>query len=323
MEKKFQYILYGAILTLLVIAGVFTFVISDTQADETTNYTENKQIEVSNPSEIVNTAETEMEDDPLPNTLFNQGEQELSEEENKQPLIDSNNTEVEKDTGEAVLAKVDAFNMQKIKALLSEGGGWIFVEAQRYAPNSGNASLPNGLNLPVSQRIENWYYVEANGYAYQSYDRMLDENGNPIQEGYFREGIFYNEKQEFSHQLETNAFLLLPDQDAYGFLRRDFESGGELAGWVDKQDDRMVYIATSTSYFEKPVEFGVSTYKVVSTQYQFIYDVSDGSFLYGETVFVLENGEKIVWESITQTAFDMVVADELPEQLTQFLADNK
>lgn len=321
MRRKFQYILMGAGLTFLVIVGALSLILSDTQADELVSQEDVKQINDTHPSTI-SSAQIIMEEDPIPNVLNNQSDQETLERtanESTSPVI-SEDKRV--DSGEAVLVQVANLNEQRMKSLPADGGGWLFVQAERYAPNSSNGPLPNGSDLPVSQRIENWYHVDADGLATQSYDRMLDANGVTVQEGYFKEGTFYKEIYEQTFEAETETFVVLPDKDSYGFLSRDFESGGELTGWIEKQEDQTVYIATSTTSFENPVQFGVSPYKVVSTRYHFVYDMADGAFLYGETVLVLESGEEIVWESITQTKFEMVSEAELPEKLTQFLAED-
>lgn len=325
VEKRFRYIMLGAGLTLLLLAGVFTMLISNARADRlSTQAGEPQAVAVAIVSSPIMPVQI-MEEDPISNALNTIRPQNSSSTvENAQSPIVSNNAGISpiNDAGEAVLARVAELNTQKMSALLANGDGWLFIQAERNAPNSSNAPLPNGLNLPVLQIIESWYYIDTNGLAHQSYDRMLNENGMTIQEGFFKEGTFYDKKGEPSDELGMSTYPVLPDQDAYGFLARGFESGAELTGWVEEGRDRAVYVATSITYFDKPVEFGVSPDKVISTQYRFVYDVADGAFLYGETVFVLQGGEQIVWESITQIALEMVSEVALPEQLTRFLTKN-
>lgn len=318
MQRKFQYLIFGAGLTLLVIVGALSLMLSDTQADELTSQ---ESVEHTHASTI-SSAQIIIEEDPIPNVLNNQSEQGSLERNVNEQLPPTISEDKRVDFGEAVLVQVADLNEQRMKSLLADGGGWLFIQAERYAPNSSNGPLPSGSDLPASQRMENWYHVDADGLAAQSYDRMLDTNGVTVQEGYFKEGSFYNEIYEQTFEAETETFVVLPDKDSYGFLSRDFESGGELTGWIEKQEDQTVYIATSTTSFENPVQFGVSPYKVVSTRYHFIYDMADGAFLYGETVLVLESGEEIIWEAITQTKFEMVREAELPEKLTQFLVED-
>lgn len=323
MEKKFQHMMSGAGLMLLLLVGVFAMLISNARADRLTAQTDESLAVADAPMSSPNAQV--MEEDPISNALNDVPPQSSSNlgENIQSPLVSNDaDTMPVNDTGEAVLARVAELNTQRMNALLATGGGWLFVQRERHAPNSSNAPLPNGHNLPVLQLLESWYYIDTNGLAYQSYDRMLDESGMAIQEGYFKEGTFYDQSGEPSDELGMPAFAVLPDQDAYGFLVRDFEVGAELVGWVEQRDGKTVYVATSTTHFDKPVEFGVSPDKVISTQYHFIYAIADGAFLYGETVFVLEGGEQIVWESIAQITLEIVPETALPEQLTWFLAQN-
>lgn len=89
------------------------------------------------------------------------------------------------------MGRVAELNEQRMKTLLANGGGWLFVQRERHAPNSSNAPLPNGHNLPVLQLLESWYYIDTNGLAYQSYDRMLDESGMAIQGRSARRGVYF------------------------------------------------------------------------------------------------------------------------------------
>jgi hypothetical protein len=296
MNRKVQYLMYGAGLALLAIVAALSLIRSSTQADELTSQENVQQTNVSNHSLIPPSVQI-IEEEPISNTLSYQEEQktvDLPVSEQIPPVISENNDKRE-DFGEAVLVQVANLNEQRMKSLLANGGGWLFIQSERYAPNSSNAPLPNGLDLPVLQRMESWYPVDEAGLAFQSYDRMLDNNGVTVQEGYFQEGMFYNEQYEQDFEAETDVIAVLPDQDSYGFLSRGFEGDGELTGWVENQEGQTVYIATVTTHFENPVEFGGSTYQVVSTRYYFVYSMLNGAFLYGETIFVLESGEEVVW----------------------------
>ena len=324
MSRKFQYLIYGSGLTLLVLVAIFSFVLSKAQANELTPQNGYEQITNHNHLEI--TPIQTVEEDPIPNTSNNHQEQsvpELDESHLPPPVIAISEDDVkQEDVGETVLTQVANFNKQRMASLLANGGGWLYIQSDHYAPDSSNALLPNGADLPVSYQTESWFHLYPDGWADQSHDRMVDSNGTLVQEGFFKDGWIYDDKYEQAFQSETNTLVVNPDQDGYGFLSRGFESGAQLTGWKENQDNRAVYIASSTANFENPVQFGVAVSKVVSMRFNFIYDLTDGTFLYGETIYVLESGEQILTETVTQTKFEIVSESDLPESLNRFLAEN-
>lgn len=321
MSGKFRYLIYGVSLILLIIIGTLSFTLSNAQVDEIV--AQELIIQTHDHNQVELLPVQVIEASPIPTPLRSQEGQiaiEAPIRESLPPLIFKEDIISQEDIGEAVLVKVASLNGQRMKSLLANGEGWLFIQSDHYAPNSSNSPLPNGAAWPVSHQIESWAYLYADGLADKSYDRMLDSNGFPVQESFFKDGWFYDNTHEQVFQAETNVLNLNPDQDSYGFLSRDFEGGGQLLGWSEEREGRVIYIASSTSHFENPVEFGASPLKVVSIRYNFTYDMATGAFLYGETIFILEGGEEILWESVTQTKFEIISQSDLPNNLVTFLA---
>ena len=106
MNRNFQYLIYGSGLTLLVLAAVFSFVLSNAQANEVIPQNRVDQITDHNHLEI--TPLQTIEEDPIPNTSNNHQEQLVSELDKSKlasPTIAISEDDVkQEDGGETVYA---------------------------------------------------------------------------------------------------------------------------------------------------------------------------------------------------------------------------
>ena len=85
------------------------------------------------------------------------------------------------DKDEAVITTVESLNEKWMTNVLGNGGGWLLLRAERYAPGGSNAPLPNGTDLPQRQISEQWLNVQQNGQYAEMFSRMLTKSGELVQ----------------------------------------------------------------------------------------------------------------------------------------------
>ena len=163
MLKKFQYIIVGAGLTLLIIVGVLATVLKNANANEVIH---DSQAKVEQRSENVEIRQSENEA-TANQELLNQRETLMSEWQHN----------------------------------MTEQPGWLRTIVH-YVQESEPSVMPGGIVIPSEYTLENWYLLDENQAITTMLGVMRDENGNMIQFGTFQDGNSYNSALDDVHEID-------------------------------------------------------------------------------------------------------------------------
>ena len=315
MQGKLQYIIVGVGLTLLVLSGTYVFSLPDAQANEA-------QALTANSTEAIKTSERtdlHQENGEVRVPLADNHMGESTESTNSSSSGSTEPTSQIIDKGEAVITTVESLNEKWMTNVLGNGGGWLLLRAERYAPGGSNAPLPNGTDLPQRQISEQWLNVQQNGQYAEMFSRMLTNSGELVQESYLRDGILRNTTLGTEETISSEAPVLFSlDWGSQWMLKLALEGNAEVAGWIEENTSgEPLYIATAIERFDAPVKFASHPKPIVAKENRSVYDWQSGEFFYGEIVFVTEGGERVINESITPLAVEIVNVDALPPDVLQ------
>ena len=341
MEKKFQYILTGAILTLLLLIGVLAIVSSQVQADQPTN------------SSLVQVDEAVDNQTNIP-TVTNDSSQAITHEESSQSnseiLVESNSSnlaqdaqlsiqENEKDIAsqevpqtnfDAIISQVIELTDKYALNFLSQPG-WTHLQYQSFVPVSTRG---NGLEasygiattqlFPDDVTVEDyWFNVDDTGDG-QGVHHVSDTAGNPLQ-----------------RVATTNGEMINLTLKALGAPRHHYRSpSGEVTNPVSATQDRLTYVLREMSQsaeasallegdqytivvidkFSEPLQLSSNVPELfIAHRYQVILNWETGAIQSEEFGFQTPDEAWLIMDS--RTNFVIEVLEELPATAAQTLEE--
>ncbi|MCA9927743.1 MAG: hypothetical protein KC419_04675 [Anaerolineales bacterium] len=341
MQRKFQYVLTGAGLTLFVILGALTLLLPPAQAgnasDDMSAYPSGTDIDkdVALEEDIPSTAiikpndqsvqnQAEYVANSLPAANFPISQETLAEINQVPPeTVDNPETNID-----VVFAQVEEL-VSRYEATVLGKSGWLYRRYEDYLPAKFRSNNGRLYNIPLAELYpsdimiqEEWFYVDEAGFYTESIGHMLDENGMIRLRGAAIDGYDVNltlkeATSDAVSQFDASSLNKLPlDGNALTMLDFAPDDKRRVKAW----NEDGVYMIVIESPYEEPIQLAnISDESVVGSQTRFGFDLATGSLLYTEVMFQTVNGEWFTFERIAIHQLGMI--NELPSEAQQTLTD--
>lgn len=323
MKNKFQYIMMGSVITLLVIAGAFILSFRSASADADTSLPVQNTSSVSLPSAEVSKIETTIFTNAPEKNTSQVGNLVGETNASQVGLLGTDNSP-QTDIDEIIKYVTELVTKQE-ESILGKPG-WLHIQDEVFYPVEfrGNGEPALGMTTadlyPDDITIsEEWYLVDEQGYYQQRVGHIQTTEGRILQRVVSSDGKTVNltlqaadpnyEKIElrFAQEkanLDHNLLYMLQ-------MAKQYET--EVSAWYEGGK----YIVTFTNWYEEPDKFMNSGTTVFGSQEKYVLDQNSGAFLSGE--FLLNDGEN--WFVLEQTTnLTSEIIEKLPEEAMQSLA---
>lgn len=323
MKHKFQYIMVGSLITMLVIAGAFTLLFRSTSADATTPLPVQDAPVASLPSAEVSKPETTVFINE-PEEITSQSENLIREANTSQVGLLGTDNNPQTDIDEITKYVTELVTKQE-RAILGKPG-WLHIQDEIFYPVEfrGNGEPAPGMSVadlyPHDVTIsEEWYLVDEQGYYQQRVGHIQTTEGHILQRTVTSDGELVNLTiQEANPSYEKSELQFVQekvnlDHNLLYMLQMAKQHETEVSAW--HEDDR--YIVTFTGWYEEPDKFMNFETIIFGFQDKYVLDQNSGFFLSSE--HLLNDGENwFVLEKITNLNSEII--EKLPEEAAQSLA---
>lgn len=325
MQRKFQSIILGAGLTILVLIGAFVLLSEQVQG-----------------SAIPSKATAPITDIVAVNTNNVSEQSPVSNNGNLLEVDDAASEKLlERETAYSPLTEVDiiiqtvAEFVQKQKENLLGKSGWIHVVAQPYVleEQRGSNSLYVGSTgevissdklVPDSAQFETWYRVNETGIYNEAISLVTSPNGVIHQQSVLVGNQWLNltlkargvTQSEYSTNNPSNE-IVLPVVTAANILN-------DMSTWenvnLQAQVENGVYVVSADQTFAEPLEDAILAKRVLVGRQIFTFDAKTGQLLMTESHLQIDDGTWILRERWTYstTEFD----SELPAIVAEIFSDS-
>ncbi len=325
MQRKFQYILMGAGLTLFVILGALTFLLSPAQASHSSDVTANEP--------ITNTKVTLNEERPsttsttstTTNTTVALNEQlplaaAPEEKANSSGLSTPENPE----TDVTKILEQIRILVEKNEANLFGKPGWLYEKHEYYSPLKYVSNTGDIYGIPVTELYgtdtvtnEEWYEIDAQGYFQQKVGHMTDANGTIRNQWATTNGQFIalslvGVTEHAIRPADTiNKPPLGSDFPAYLEMVQS-EKQTSITAWYDADQ----YVVVITKVNDEPKMNIVGEF-VQGKQTKYQFNLETGAIQLFEVTYQTANGEWIILER--SLLLEQSVVENLPPEAMQAL----
>lgn len=331
MQNRFQYMIFGAILTLLIIFGLLIFLLSPAQADNTFARAVNEgkpvetAVQITNQSvEIAAVTGDQTKHGQASNLTNVKSAPEVSIE--TQITTQQTNGDPITDT-ELILAQVWEFARQQERDLLGREG-WIYIEKESYAPvqfkGGGSPDLPlNQLYPDDISTFEYWNHVDEAGFVYEWLSTNKSPDGVVRQSTVMSNGRSVNltlrnaglPEDYYTIETEQLQKVDLPTTFIYDLLE-------EVRYWSDVQmqayQEKDSFIVSWEQMYAEPLETQLPE-PVIGTRSVYIFDMNTGQLQTSEFHFLPLNGKWQIQEQDTYLTIKWL--PQLPHEADQLFQD--
>ena len=296
MQGKFQYVIAGAMITLLVILGAFTVLSSPTLADISSKSTQAAGTGVEHPND--------------PGT------------------IDESITDLD-----AILARLTEFAHLQDEAVLGRPG-WLHVKSVMTIPEERrgngyflgetNEVLPMEALNPDNQVSETWYHVDETGSYDQGMGLVSSPDGAIYQQTILADGTWVNLTLKaagaYRQQYESRAESIIPLMPTALVLsaleeRREWQN---VSIQAYLEGDRFIVVAEQE--YNPPIDNDISIAAPIVKGREIFTFVEKTGYLFSREVQVLPLND--TWLTIEEEEYLVVeLESELPEEVL-YLFDN-
>ncbi len=326
MQRKFQYMVIGAGLTLLVIFGALTLLLPSTQASNSANVPANdpglntnflnEELSISTESRSGSTLG--MAAIPETNQDTSEG---VSEERGISPelsAVDNPETDVSK-----ILEQIMVF-VEKNEANLFGQPGWLYQKHEYYQPlkyvsNTGDIYGISVIDLYGTDTVthEEWYEVDTQGFFERKIGQMTDTNGVirnqwAVTNGSFIALSLVNATEEAIRSEHTIRSAIANESDFATLLEMAQEDGQIISAWFEGNQ----YIVMYTTIYDEPRTNNADE-AVQGSQVIYGFNSETGAVELFEVKRQLTSGEWIVTER--HILLEQRMVEELPPILKQKL----
>jgi hypothetical protein len=339
MEKRFQYILTGVGLTLLLIIGVLAIVSSQVQADQPTN-TSLVQVDEAVDNQTNIPIVTNDSSEGVAEEESSQANSEISVESNSSDIAQDTQLAIqenEKDHGSQTVPQTDfdVITGQIIELtdryslnFLSQPG-WTHLQYQSFVPVStkGNGLESYGIEttqfFPDDVTIEDYWFNENDSGYGQEVHHVSDATGNPLQRIASIDGTTINLTLKAlgvptTHYRFSAGDLQNPvsaTQERITYVLREMSQSAGASAWLEGDQYTIVVI----DKFSEPLQLTNAPEPYVAHRYQVILNWETGAIQYEEFAFQTPSEEWLIMES--RTNFFIEVVRELPTTASQTLEE--
>ncbi len=207
--------------------------------------------------------------------------------------------------------------VERWKEKTLEAGKWVhFVYSSKSEVENG-VVLPNGEPLAKSQIRERWFLLDQEGFVVQGVFTTKSEDGGILQQSAYNEGVEVNfTTGERATDLPPYPFK--PDLSySLDMLAMEAQDGITLTS----QETAFRGIASRQfsvkETYATPVKLSNSPLPVASIVNTVFFDLETDALIHGSKVFILENGQEIVFEENDILALE--ITDVPPDDIRAIL----
>mgnify|MGYP007059438813 CR=1 FL=1 len=341
MKNKFQYIMAGVGITLLVILGALTLLLPQAQAGVATENTDGKVVTAvestqSDSSDIVPLV-NQNKPEQAANTTTETAAAAAAESPTESPteaLLDTMGTKDNPQTNmDIVINMVKEFARQQEETLLYKPG-WLHTVSQPYTPKDQLGSenvhsaatgelVPRVELVPDSGQFESWYHVDERGSYNEAISLVVSSDGTIHEESILVDDQWFNltlQARGFVQaQYQTRNLsnqVILPISDVANSLD-SMQTQGNVKMWAYLDNEQ--YIVTVEESYEKPLEDSIQQTTILSGKIMYSIDATTGQLLSTEVQLLNEDGNWYLREK-----WDHLVTEfmpQLPEDMAQLYAN--
>ncbi len=323
MQRKFQYVLMGAGLTLLVIFGALTLLLPPAQASNSFSVPADDPRANEKTSDVTIEDRTSSPEIRVVENLQTNGNisETISKETDSRPELST------KENPETDIAKIiEQLGMlaEKNEARLFGEPGWLYVKHESYWPLKYMSNTGDIYGIPVTELYgtdtvthEEWYEVDAQGYFQQKIGQITDANGITrnqwaISNGYFIALSLNDATEQAISPHTTNSSALPVASDFSTLLEMAQNEGHTITAWYAADQYVLVYTKTldepKTNYAGELVQ---------RSQVKYQFNLETGAIQLFEVTDQLTNGEWIVKER--SVLLEQYMVENLPTAVEQTL----
>jgi transcriptional regulator with XRE-family HTH domain len=172
------------------------------------------------------------------------------------------------------------------------GTGWLHV-ITRYDNDHKGGSLPNGQLIPSKYTLEDWHQLDADNQVVITVNFMWDENGNLVQEGFFKDGIWHNLTIN-----ETFPGEAVPLSFDFGFqeeVRRSLAQGAQISrNETVTANNQNIITFTAHEPQAQPRAIAGYAKMAIAGEAHAAFDAQTGRILWAKHVLIMADGEQRV-----------------------------
>jgi hypothetical protein len=331
LTNKFQYILFGAGITLLAILGAFTLLFSGVQAGESIY----GAADDNPPQQLV--SEMKEQSNVAP-PVFNEGE--VLPTDNDVLISERTTYEFEfpgtidaPETNISVIVHIVKELARKQEELLLGQVGWLQVIMHSFIPANQRVveaevylgpdiSVRHEAIIPQSPQYEFWYHLNEAGSYDEAIGRIMDLDGKVYQESILIEGRWAN--LTFRDLGVPAKGYIVPHSTTPPLGISQEANFLEIAStWtgtsMEAYQNNGQYKVTVYEMYEEPVNDMILQDLVMGLRQTMVFDMKSGHYLSKETEILLKDNTWVLrerWDFPTAAFFK-----ELPEELTRLFYD--
>ena len=319
MKGKFQYILFGAVITLLVIGGAFAFSLQPTTANES-RATLEQQTEPASPPDSISattiTTDTTNETETVePVILVN-----TSVNDNDDAEVASPGTVENPQTNIDEITKYVTTLITKQQSSIFGSSGWLHLQDEEYMPVQFRGSGEPAPSLTIADLhpndttiLENWYFLDKQGNSQQRVFHTRTPEGQILQRVVTTKGQITNltlqdadpnyektESNPLQEKIELHYNILYMLQVAK-------ELGSEVNAWSENGK----YIITITDWFNESKNYMNFEVPIWGYQSKYIIDEKTNTFFLRENT-AFDGKNWFIHERITRLNLEII--KELPTE---------
>ena len=347
MQRKFQYIMIGSGLTILVILGVFALIFSQARAD-TTN-----EIAVNSNDVLSETAVQTTNSSQTTQVVTDSNHQTYSSDEEQNEvvsLLDANQTtvmdiEVEDSVPSLetmdgpetdpsiIVAMVEELARQQEDTLLNSSG-WLHIVSQPYTPEDQLGSqelhsaatgemIPREELVPDSARFESWYHVDERGIFNEAMSLVTTVEGIVSQQSILIGDQWLNltlqargfvPEQSIMRNVSNEATL--PVSHVASLLDEALvQENIEMQAYLNNEQ----YVVVVEEIYSAPIYDSISQAVVLGSKTTHSIDAQTGQLSSTEMQLLFENSGWVLRERWDYPITELLA--ELPEEIARLYAD--
>ncbi len=339
MKNKFQYIMAGAGITLLVIFGALTFLLSRAQAGEapqnTFGQTESSMQSVQSSVAEVIPLDNQDEPDRVTNdtTETQTASMTIRETPTEEFLASLGTKEKPQTNMDIIVYTVSELARKQEEAFLGQPG-WFHVKWQMIFPEGQKGSgyhsattgeiIPMEVLVPENPVFDSWYHVNETGHYREALSLVMAPDGTIHQQSVLMDGTWTNltlkALDTHLNQYETSNALAIaasPTSEAFRALEKSRTwSGISMQAYLENGQ----YIVIKEQRHDLIEDTGFMPEPVIGNREIHIFDQATGQLLSSEVQSLLQSE---TWVSVGEkTYLTIELMSELPMEISQLFSDS-
>ncbi|RMD52857.1 MAG: hypothetical protein D6835_01445 [Candidatus Thermofonsia bacterium] len=339
MKNKFQYVIAGAGITLIVIFGTFTLLLPRVQAGESLQDTAGQTKTSARPAHANGTEAVSFNNQEQPgqvtdNITGSQNTSAATAEEPAEEFFASLGTKDKPQTNmDIIIYTVSELARKQEEALMGKTG-WLHVKVQFYIPEEqkGNGYhsaaideiIPIEVLVPQNPIFDSWYHVDETGLYREALSLVMAPDGTIHQQSVLVDGVWVNLTLKalgtHQQQYETPGSLeiaVLPTAEVYRILEES-QTWPDVSMQAYMENGR--YVVIKEQRYDDPIENAVFMPEpVIGGKEIYYFDQETGELLYSEVQSLLQS--EVWYAGGNKTYLTVEFLPEMPVEISRLFND--